>query len=193
MFYKEFLSALAIALTFIAFIPYIKATICHQIKPHVFSWLIWSMTTGVVFVAQLNEGGGVGAWPIGVSAIITIGIALLAYMKRADIRITWIDWSFLIAALSSLPLWYFMSDPVWTVILLTTVDVLGFGPTVRKAYSLPYSESLLFFTLFALRDVLVLLALEKYSLSTILFPAAIATSCAIVVLIICYRRRTLPA
>lgn len=190
MFYKEVFSALAITLTFIAFIPYIKAILRHQVKPHVFSWLIWSITTSVVFVAQLKEGAGVGAWPTGVSAFITIGIAILAYVKRADVCITRVDWFFLMAALSSLPIWYFTSDPVWTVILLTMVDVLGFGPTVRKAYSLPYSESLVFFITFALRDVLVLLALENYSLTTILFPAAIATSCTIVVLIIYYRRRT---
>lgn len=189
--YKEVISAIAITLTFIAFIPYIRAIIRNQVKPHVFSWLIWSITTSVVFLAQLNEGGGVGAWPIGISALITIGIAMLAFIKRADISIARIDWLFLTVALLSLPLWYFTSDPVWTVIILTMVDVLGFGPTIRKAYSLPYSESLLFFATFALRDILVVMALEKYSLTTALFPAAIATSCTIVVLIIAYRRRTL--
>ena len=88
----------------------------------------------MVFLAQLEDGGGTGAWPIGVSGIITIFIALLAYIKRADISITRTDWLFLVAALSSLPFWYFTSDPLWAVVILTTVDVLGFGPTARKAY-----------------------------------------------------------
>lgn len=191
MFFKEIISVVAITLTFIAFIPYINSIIRNQVKPHVFSWLIWSITTSVVFFAQLKAGGGVGAWPIGVSALITIGIAVLAFLKRADISIARVDWLFLTAALLSLPLWYFTSDPVWTVIILTMVDVLGFGPTIRKAYSLPHSESLLFFATFALRDILVVMALEKYSLTTVLFPAAIATSCTMAVLTIAYRRHRL--
>ena len=167
--YKEILSAIAIALTFAAFVPYIRTIIGGTTKPHVFSWVIWGSTTFAVFLAQLEGKGGVGAWPIGVSGSITIFIAWLAYLKQADITITRTDWLFFISALSSLPLWYFTSDPLWAVVILTTVDVLGFGPTFRKAYSSPHSESLLFFALFAVRNILVILALEHYSVTTVLF------------------------
>ena len=61
---KEFLSAIAIALTLIAFLPYIRSILRGKTKPHVFSWLIWGTTTFVVFLAQLADEGGVGAWPI---------------------------------------------------------------------------------------------------------------------------------
>ena len=132
MVYKELLSAVAIVLTFVAFFPYIRAIINGAIKPHVFSWIIWGMTTFVVFLAQLEDNGGAGAWPIGVSGAITIFIALLAYLKRADTAITRTDWLFFVAAVSSLPFWYFTSDPLWAVVILTTVDVLGFGPTSGK-------------------------------------------------------------
>ena len=145
--YKELFSAIAIVLTFVAFYPYIRSIIRDETKPHVFSWVIWGSTTFVVFLAQLDGGGGVGAWPIGVSGSITIFVAIVAYIKRADVTITKIDWLFFVSAMSSLPFWYFTSDPLWAVIILTTVDVLGFGPTVRKAYSQPYSESLSFFAI----------------------------------------------
>src|SRR5690606_38246789 len=102
----------------------------------------------------------VGAWPIGVSGVITIRIAFLAYVKRSDIAITRTDWVFFVSALSSLPLWYFTSDPLWAVVVLTIVDVLGFGPTIRKVYRFPHSESLLFFALFAVRNFIVIMALE---------------------------------
>ena len=99
-------------------------------------------------------GVGVGAWPIGVSATITMGVAVLAYLKRADITITVADWVFFVAGMSSLPLWYFTTDPMWAVVLLTTVDVLGFGPTLRKAYADPHSHSVLFFSMFMVRNLL---------------------------------------
>jgi len=187
--YKELLSAVAIALTLIAFFPYIRSIISGTARPHVFSWVVWGATTFVVFLAQLEDGGGAGAWPIGVSGIITIFIALLAYIKRADISITRTDWLFLVAALSSLPFWYFTSDPLWAVVILTTVDVLGFGPTVRKGYFSPHSESLLFFGLFAARNLIVILALENRSVTTVLFPAVIATACILLMTMVMYRRR----
>jgi len=191
--YKEILSIIAIVLTLMAFVPYIRAIFHGTIRPHVFSWVIWGATTFLAFLAQLEDRGGVGAWPIGVSGSITIFIAFLAYLKRADVTITKTDWLFFVAALSSLPLWYFTSDPLWAVVLLTTIDVLGFGPTVRKAYRFPYSESLLFFGLFTVRNLLVMMAFENHSVTTLLFPAVIGTVCVLLMMMIAYRRRILAA
>lgn len=190
---KEILSTIAIALTFIAFYPYLRGILRGTIKPHVFSWVIWGITTLVVFFAQLQSHGGVGSWPIGVSGAITTLIAVAAYVKRADVAITKADWLFLISALASLPVWYFTSNPAWAVAVLTIVDLLGFGPTVRKAYAHPYSESLPFFSLFAARNSLVLMALESYSVATVLFPAAVASACVVLMALIVYRRREVAA
>lgn len=193
MMYKEFLSALAIALTFFAFFPYICSILKGEIKPHVFSWVIWGSTTFIVFLAQLKDGGGVGAWPIGVSGLITIYVAFLAYVKKADITITKTDWFFFLSAMMSLPLWYFTADPLWAVIILTGVDVFGFGPTVRKAYSHPFDENRLFFSLFMVRNLIVVIALEHYSLTTVLFPAVIAAACLVLLVLITFRRRMMAA
>lgn len=189
MFYKELLSAIAIALTCIAFFPYIRSIINGHIKPHVFSWFIWGTTTFVVFLAQLEDNGGAGAWPIGFSGSITIFIALLAYSKRADISITKMDWIFLGSAMSSLPFWFFTSNPLWAVVILTVVDVCGFGPTIRKAYSAPHTESIRFFSLFAARNLIAIAALENYTTTTILFPAVISVACILLIIMVGYRRR----
>lgn len=188
MVYKEILSAVAIAITLIAFFPYIRLILQGKIKPHVFSWIIWGATTFVAFLAQIEGKGGVGAWPIGVSGAITIFIAFLAYLKRSDITVTKIDWIFFISAMSSLPFWYLTSDPIWAVVILTSVDVFGFGPTVRKAYVAPHSESLLFFGLFTARNIMVITALENYSVTTVLFPAVIAVACMLLMVMVAYRR-----
>lgn len=191
MLYKEILSAIAITLTFIAFYPYIRSIILGETKPHVFSWIIWGSTTFVVFLAQLEDNGGVGAWPIGISGVITLFVAALSYVKRTDISITKTDWLFFIAAMSALPFWYFTSNPLWAVIILTVVDILGFGPTVRKSYAQPHSESLLFFALFAARNFIVILALENYSITIVLFPAAIGIACLALIIMLIYRRQVL--
>lgn len=186
---KTILSTLAIVLTFVAFYPYIVGILRNQIKPHVFSWIIWGLTTTIVFFAQLEAGGGVGAWPIGLSGLVTIYIAVLAYLKQADRTITFMDWLFFCLALAALPLWYLTSSPLWAVIVLTSVDVLGFGPTFRKAYVLPFEESLTFFGLFCARNLIAIAALETYSWATILFPAAITAGCVVLIVMVVYRRK----
>ncbi|QGQ26154.1 hypothetical protein F1728_27265 [Gimesia benthica] len=190
---KLIFSGLAIVITFMAFIPYIRGILKGRTKPHLFSWLIWGMTTLIVFFAQLDADGGTGAWPIGVSGVITIYIAFLSYVKRGDISITRLDRLFFSAALLSIPCWYFTSNPMWAVILLTTIDLLGFGPTIRKAYDRPYEESLLFIFMFFLRNTFALLALESYSLTTMLFPLSISVVCLFLCTLISYRRRVVVA
>ncbi len=184
---KDLLSALAIALTFIAFAPYIRGILKGEISPHIFSWVIWSTTTLIVFFATIEGGGGVGAWPIGLSGLIVLFITLLAY-RRSDRSITRLDWAFLIAAFASLPLWFFTRDPLWAVVILTTVDLLGFGPTLRKAYHHPHEEGLSLFAIYAFRNLLVIGAMERYSLTTVLFPVTIALACIAVIALVITRR-----
>ncbi len=188
MSYKEILSGIAITLTFVAFLPYIRSIINGEIKAHVFSWIIWGTTTFVVFLAQLEGKGGAGAWPIGVSGAVTIFIAILAFIKRGDITITLTDQIFFFSAISSLLFWYFLADPLWAVVILTIVDVLGFGPTIRKAHAHPHSESLLFFALFTIRNFIATIALEHYSVTTVLFPSATGAACLLLMGIVLYRR-----
>ncbi len=187
--YKELLSAVAIALTFIAFVPYIRSIRQGRTKPHVFSWVIWGTTTFVVFLAQLADGGGAGAWPIGVSGIITLYVAGLAYARKSDSTITRMDWLFFTLAMTALPFWYVTDDPLWAVVILTAVDVMGFGPTFRKAHSHPFEENLTFFALFVARNVIAIFALAHYSVTTVLFPAAIAVVSLMLILTVLYWRR----
>lgn len=154
-----------------------------------FSWIIWGSVTFVVFLAQLADKGGAGAWPIGVSGLITIFVAFLAWLKKGDISITRLDWFFLLLAVPSLPLWYLTSDPLWAVVILTTVDMMGFGPTFRKAYFQPFDEALAFYLIIAMRNLVSITALAHTSVTTVLFPAMTALGCAMLILMVLYRRK----
>lgn len=191
--WREILSVSAIILTFVAFGPYIGSILQGKTRPHVFSWVIWGSTTFVVFLAQLQGNAGVGAWPIGVSGGIAVFVALLAYRTTKDHSITRTDWWFFSLAMSSLPLWYLTSDPLWAVLVLTTIDVLGFGPTIRKSFHAPFEEQLRFYLLFATRNLLAIAALEHFSVTTVLFPAATGAGCLVLITVIVIRRWVYPA
>jgi hypothetical protein len=189
---KQFLGALAVALTFIGFWPYIRSIRSGSTRPHVFSWVIWALTTFIVFLAQMADDGGAGAWSIGVSGVVTAYVAVLAYFARGDTHVTRSDWVFFVLALSSLPVWYIVNDPLWAVVILTMVDLLGFGPTYRKAYQHPYEEQLTFYVLFAVRNAISIAALENYSLTTLAFPVLTAIACVLFVALVWQRRRVVP-
>lgn len=186
---REVFAAVALALTFAIFVPYIRSILAGRTRPHVFSWVTWGLGTAVAGCAQLAGGGGVGAWPILASGIITFWVAWLAYRRRGDASITRLDWVFFLVALSALPAWFLASDPLWAVVVLTTVDLLGFGPTFRSAWTRPHSERVNFYALAALRNLVSLPALERLSATTVLFPAATGAACVVLAALIAVRRR----
>ena len=186
---KEVLGMIAVAITWIAFLPYIRSIQHGETKPHVFSWVIWGLSTFIVFLGQVADGGGAGAWAIGVSGIITTYVAWLAYQKKADIQITSTDWIFLALALSALPLWYIHDDPLWTVVILTGIDALGFGSTFRKSYHKPFDEQLGFYVLMTTRNAISIAALAHYSVTTVIFPVLTGFLSLLFILMLLVRRK----
>lgn len=187
-FDKPLLGMLATLLTVLAYLPYIRSIFQGKTRPHVFTWIIWGLATGIAFLVTLAEHGGAGAWPIGFSAAVSLFIAVVAYVKRADIRITRMDWMFFIAALAAMPVWWVANDPLWAVMLITLIELLGFGPTMRKAWFQPYSESMSFLAILIVRNMLIIAALGQYSLATVLFPAAAAIACLALIAMMVWRR-----
>jgi len=186
---KLLLSIAASALTIWAFVPYIRDIRNGTYTPHFFSWIIWAITTTIVAIAQFSAKGGLGAWPILLSGLITAYVAYLAFTKKSTLRITRTDWVFFWGALLSIPVWYLTADPLWSVIILTTIDLFGFWPTLRKSWTHPQEESSGFYVLMGIRNLLACIALESYSWTTLLFPALIALGCGLVIGILYYRKK----
>lgn len=191
MNFYQVMGAASVVLAIASFVPYVIQIRSGTMKPHVFSWVIWSISTAVVYFAQVVADGGPGAWPTGVSGLLTMYVTWLAWSRNRDVDITRSDWCFLGAALASLPVWYVTSDALWAVVILTSIDLLGFGPTVRKLYQHPYEESASFYLLFAIRSAVSILALESLNLTTLLFPVAMVLSCGAVSLLLLWRRKAL--
>lgn len=187
------LSSVAIVLTLVGYLPYIRSIYVGETKPHVFSWIIWGLTTFIVFFAQLEGGGGLGAWPIGVSGTMAICVAYLAWRNRGDNSITTSDRIFFGMALGSLPLWYFTAQPLWSVVTLTIADTLGFGPTLRKAHQYPSEENLAFWILLAVRNAIACAALERLTVTTLLFPVISGLTSVLVIVVVVWRRAALSA
>jgi hypothetical protein len=71
------------------------------------------------------------------------------------------------------------------------MDLAGFVPTFRFAFLNPHEEHIGFYSLGALRNTVAIAALEHYSWTTVLFPAAVGAACALFVATVAYRRAQL--
>lgn len=191
IYFKEIIGTFAIFLTLLAFTSYIKSILAGRTKPHVFSWVIWGIATFIVFLASFLDKGGAGAWAIGISAMMTMSIAVMAYAKKADITITRTDWVFLAIALSAIPIWYMTSNSLWAVIILTGIDVVAYFPSIRKAYHKPFEEQMTLYVIMSIRNLLTIVALENYSLTTMIFPVVITIVNTLFISMVMVRRKIL--
>ncbi|HCR11053.1 MAG TPA: hypothetical protein DIU47_01755 [Candidatus Pacebacteria bacterium] len=132
---------------------------------------------------RLNKGGGAGSWTTGVTGLLTIFIALISF-KYGSKDITRSDVIIFIAALLAIIPWLLTNDPTLSIIILTTVDVLAFIPTIRKTIKAPESETFVSYVLHALRHGLSITALGQYNIATYLYPLALAIMNVIIMLII---------
>ena len=138
---KIIIGTIAVILTFVGYFPYIADIFRGKTKPHLFSWLIWGITTGIVYALQVSAGAGAGSWVTLCLTIIMVFILLISF-KRGEKNIKRVDVIFLALALLSLPLWLLVKQPVLSIILLSVIDISGFVPTIRKSWNSPYSETL---------------------------------------------------
>lgn len=167
---KQTIGIIAVILTFVGYVPYIRDTIKGKTKPHVYTWFIWGFVTLIAYFLQIAAHAGPGSFVTLAAALVCLFIFLLGLTKKGDKNLTKSDTVFFLLALLALCIWLFAKQPVISVILLSTIDMLGFVPTIRKSWKKPYEETLFSYEMNTFRFVLALIALEQYTIVTMLYP-----------------------
>ncbi|MBM2770071.1 hypothetical protein [Burkholderia anthina] len=185
------LGVIGSAVSLLAAIPYALAIYRRTVRPHLFTWLVWSVVTAIAAAGQFVAGAGPSAWCTAAIAV-TCFLTFVASIFRGERGWTRIDWVFLCAALSAIPLWMLTDDPTISICLVTLIELAGLGPTVRKTLHDPWSESLAYFALCVLKYALALLALSRWNVAVAFYPSVnIIASIGICTLMI-VRRQALP-
>lgn len=179
---------IATAIGISSFYPYLRDLFKHKTQPHTYTWLIWTILQVTGVIAMYNNGAGIGALTLAVGAIFC-GYIFILSLKYGSKNITTFDTLCLIGALISIAVYFFLHNAVMAVILITVIDLAGFLPTLRKAYSEPYSETLSMYALFFVSSGFNLVAIGVYSITTTLYPATIMCTNAICCIILWVRRR----
>ncbi len=168
--FKTVVGIIAIILTFIGYVPYIRDIISGKTKPHLYSWISWGLTGGIVFALQISNNAGSGAFVTLAAELACVLVILLTIKYKVLSKITITDKVFISLAFIALSFWLIADQPIVSAILLTTTDLLSFVPTIRKSWIAPNSETLSFYFLNILRFGLATLSLNNYTMVTMLYP-----------------------
>ncbi|MEN9560865.1 MAG: hypothetical protein RIQ56_138 [Candidatus Parcubacteria bacterium] len=184
------LSGVAVALSLVQYLPYVVATLRGTTKPHAFSWFAWGLPTIIVFFAQWSESAGAGIWVTGFTGAVCTAIFVLAlFYGEKDIRP--LDWLCFVASVIGIALWFVTKNPLSAVILMTSVDLLGFVPTVRKSLTKPYEETMFTYAASVFKWVCSVAALTVFNATTLIYPLAMIVGNGTFVILLAIRRRQL--
>ncbi len=184
---NEIIGTITVVMTLILYGFYIRDTLTEKITPHPFSWAIWLVITSTIFVAQVSDNAGPGAWMNGV-VTITNFIILVLSLKNGMGIIKKFDIFIFSLSIFSIPLWMITSDPLWSVILLVFANTLAYIPTYRKSYKNPYNEALYLYGINFFRHGLSIVALANYTTVTMLSPFMLVLNNGALALFLLWRR-----
>ncbi len=190
--YKIWLALLGITLEGINIAVYLFKTYKGVFKPHLFSWLIWALLNGIVFAAQLSKDAGPGTWQTGFACLCLTIVTIVALFK-GDRNFKPSDWVALIFSLLAIPLWVATKEPLWSVILVSIIDIVITWPTARKSWAKPHQESIGVFLIGGIITSLGLISLEVFTVTTVLYGATIVILDLALCVMILARRRSIPS
>jgi hypothetical protein len=168
---KETLAIVATLMALAGNIPYLIDVVRGTVRPHPYTWFVWSIVSCVTFFGGLVKGAGWGALPTGAAEIFTIIIFLFS-LKYGFKYIEKRDTYFLLIALGGLIPWALTNDPTLSIIIVVTIDVIAFIPTLRKTSRHPHSETPTLYSMNVARHILTLFSLSTYNIATTLHSTA---------------------
>ena len=184
---KFFSAVIAFALIIVADYIYICNIFNKKTRPHLYSWLIWSITQGTASVASWCGGGMLAAICLFAGTILQIVVICRAF-KYATKVITKSDTVLLVVALLAIILWWQIGNSYVAVLMVTAIDAIGFIPTFRKSLIDPWSEALSFWSIMTLATFFMIASSAQYNFLTLFYMFIILLG-DITVWIICFFRR----
>lgn len=120
-------------------VPYIRSVLNGRTRPHQFSWLVFCIMNGLVFITQYLEGARESVLIYLVFFISTIIIFTLS-LSRGTRNTSSLDKLLFAGALLTIGLWLLTGNNVLAIWLTVVIDVFATTMTVLKIRDEPASE-----------------------------------------------------
>jgi hypothetical protein len=187
---KEIIGIIAAVLVFAAYIPYIRDILRGKTHPHIYSWFLWGLLTVVIFGIQISHHAGPGSFvtiAAGAMSFVVLGLSL----KKGKRDIVLADKVVFVLTIMTMLFWLLAKQPLLAILLACLADLLAFVPTIRKSWNKPFTETLSLYQLNSVRFGLAVIALDRYSLITVVWPAMWAVGNGLFSLMLASRRKIL--
>ena len=169
MLLPKILLGLAVASNLTAMAIYLRAVFRNRIRPHAFTFLVWSIILGVNFAAQIYAGVGTSSILLGTNLLACL-IIFSACLKKGYTAHDNKDIISLALGLAAIALWLATKHPLYSVILSCIIDLFAFIPSFRKSYRKPGEDSALAYYVSALEYLLSFPSYQVFSLTALLYP-----------------------
>lgn len=187
---KEIIGYISLFFAALTYAPYIWTMIRGKNKPHVFTWIIWTLVMAIGAAGQFAGNAGPGAWASAFTAVSCFAIAILSF-KYGDREITRYDTMIFIGALSAIPLWIITKNPLSAIIIVTIIDAVAYIPTFRKSWHRPHEEMTESYVVSNIKHTFSFFAMQSYTWTTLLYPVSLFIMNAALSAMIYQRRQAL--
>lgn len=188
--HQEIIGAIAFLIGLSGTVIYIRSILIRKTKPHLYTWMVFSILTTIAFLAQIYDHGGPGSWTTGMTAFSCICIAILA-IKFGTKDVHKSDKFSLFFSLSAIIPWFITKDPLLSVIMISLIDSVAMVPTLRKSWNNPHDENLTSYVIANIKTILSVAALTNLTLVTTLYPIAIIIVNFALIFLCLWRRKVL--
>lgn len=186
---KTIFAIIAALISVGVFINYVRSTLQKKTKPHTYTWLVWFITQATAVAGIWYGDGGWGAIALTISTIF-VGAVFLLSLRYGTRNITKSDTVVLIFALLAILVWWQLDNPLLAILMVSTIDVIGYIPSWRKSIVDPWSETLLSWSISPIGHFFAILAFTQYNFFTLTYPLSLMTANLILVVIcLMYRRK----
>lgn len=182
----QYLVFLGVAVSVGISIPYIKAIIKGLVQPNKITWLLWSVSPMIAFLASVLSTGfhlsQITVFVAGFLPLIVFGATFVN--KNAHWKIRRFDLLCGVVSVVTLVIWYFTQNTNLVIVLSILSDGMASLPTVVKAYKHPETEIIAPYASGIFSSGMGFFALSEINFANIAFPLYLMLSNIILTIIL---------
>jgi len=163
------LGVAALVLNVIGYIPYIRDIFRHIVKPHPYTWAIWTILVTIAAVNQVRNGGGYSSLFF-ISTTILVTLVFFLSLKYGMGGASKIDKTCLVLAIILLLYWLTTKDTHISTICAVFIDGIGAVPTLIKVYHFPRTETYVQWVFAGIAGLFTMLSVPRLDWILIIYP-----------------------
>lgn len=172
----------------VGLVPYIRDVFRHKTKPERATWWVWLALASLAFYAQWQAGA---TWSLIMTGagIVACGLLAVLSLRYGYGRFHLRDTVSLVVAAVGIVIAQYIQSPLFALLVIIGVDIIGLWLTLYKSWLAPHTETLISWFLATVSGGLAALAVGEWNFTQLIYPAYLFVGNGLIVLVIVYRRR----